>query len=153
MRLTDAVHRANTPEDLAEILQQIARRYLIAKGEEKKFAVVKAEIRDACIEALKRLETDKYEWATDDKRFRASVYKIVRVKPTKALVDLLVARGMGDLVHSGEVTIDHDELFKEVRRGKIGIEEIRVASEIGTSQGFRITELKSGEPGEPGENE
>lgn len=141
MTLSEAVRGAKTPEDLLKILQEIARRYVVARDEEQKYALVKGEIREACVEALSRLETDVHEWDFEGKRFRAKTYPISRVKPTQQLVDLLVARGLGDLV-TRKIEIDDRGLFREVRRGTISVEEIRLNSEISKSEGFRITELK-----------
>lgn len=143
MTLSEAVRGANTPENLTRVLEEIARRYMVARTEEKKFTLAKGEIRDACVEALKRLETDTYQWEFDSKRFRAKVFQINRVKATKALADLLMARGLGYLVKV-EIKIDDALLYNAIRLNKIGIEEIRSLSEISHSQGFRITELKPG---------
>lgn len=140
MKLLDAVSGASTPEALALVFEEIGRRYLVARGEEKKFSLVKGEIRDVCVAALRRLETDTYEWSSGEKRLRAKVYPINKVKPTQALADLLCARGLAHLVKH-EVVIDDTGLFREVRRGTVGIEEVRELSEIGRSEGFRISEI------------
>lgn len=150
MRLADAVRGASTPEALAVVLEEIGRRYLAARREEKKFTLAKGEIRNACVAALKRLETDVYEWVLGGKKFRARVYQVARVKPTQALVDLLASRGLGHLVTTA-VSIDDAGLFREVRRGTVGIDEIRVFSEISRSEGFTINEVKAKENEAPEE--
>lgn len=145
--MIDAVRGASTPEALAAVLEEIGRRYVVARKEEHKFAEVKSEIRDACVAALKKLETDAYEWVVDGKKFRAKTYQIVKVRPTQALADVLRNRGLGHLVQV-RFEVDDEALFSEIRRGTVGIEEVRTLSEISRSEGFRISELKEKETGE-----
>lgn len=141
--LARAVQLARTPEELADVLQEIGRRYLLARAEEKKYAAVKKEIRDACVAALKRLETTSYEWDVEGARFRATLYEVVRVQVTDALKNYLESVGFGHLVTETVVRhVDEDVLWKLIRCGDVSLDRVRDLAEISVIEGFRITELK-----------
>lgn len=144
--LKAAVAGASSPEELAGILQEIGQRYIVAREQESAFSAAKKEIRAACILALKRLETDSWEWSVGDRRLRATRYDILSVRPTDKLALILVERGLGRLVTRRVVEeINQDELWSAVRRGEVSIDDIRANAVVETTEGFRITELKGGD--------
>lgn len=149
MKLSQAVAQAVTPDELEKVLEEVARRYVYAREQETNFALIKAEIRDACVAALKRLEVNSHDWELDGKRFRAQKYPITKVVPTPDLVKLLYARGLSECV-TIEYRLNDTALDVAVRRNQIGIEEIRQLSEVRTTEGFRINQLKD-RPQESGE--
>ena len=140
--LSEAVHQAATPEALSFVLEEIGRRYLVARAEEKKFSAAKGEIREACLAALTRLETDRYEWEVDGQAFRALRYPVVKIGPTKALVDLLAGRGLTDC-YSARYELNDANVDLAIKRGLVGIEEVRTLSEIRKSEGFSLVAIKS----------
>ena len=161
-KFANAVRTARSPEELAGVFEVIGQQYLQVRAAERLTSESKKEIRDVCIAALCRLETDLYEWGVEfsvpptvedgpwsreTKRFRARVYGITKIEPTEALASFLTSRGLGQLV-SQTIVINEAALLKEVRRGNVDIEDIRSRAVISGSQGFRIDEVKVKEEGE-----
>lgn len=133
-------------------LQGVARRYVEIREREKLVAAAKKEIRDACVEILKELETEAYSWEVDDKKFRAVVYPITRVVATEKLANLLESRNLGHLVKR-VLKVEEGALVQEIRRGTLTVEEVQAAATIETSEGFRITELAEKREEEEGAGE
>lgn len=66
-----------------------------------------------------------------------SVYPITKVRYNSSLAAFLINRGLGHVVKI-EQKVDDDLLMEEVRKGTVGLEEIRSMSDVGRTYGVRV---------------